>query len=86
MSGRRTNLDFDLQEPKTDRASGSLQGESLWEKIIELSSAGIVLIVEFAKKIPGFLSLSTSDQITLLRAACLEIMVRTVEIVVARYV
>ncbi|RUS77161.1 hypothetical protein EGW08_015068 [Elysia chlorotica] len=58
-----------------DRVTASLQGESLWEKIIELSSAGIVLIVEFAKKIPGFLSLSTSDQITLLRAACLEIMI-----------
>lgn len=47
----------------------------LWEKVTELSSAGIVKIVDFAKKIPGFSSLGTSDQITLLKAACLEIMV-----------
>ncbi|PVD38597.1 hypothetical protein C0Q70_01213 [Pomacea canaliculata] len=47
----------------------------LWEKVTELSSAGIVKIVDFAKKIPGFLSLSTSDQITLLKAACLEILI-----------
>ncbi|GFR85669.1 retinoic acid receptor [Elysia marginata] len=66
---------LNLQEVKADLESAALQGESLWEKIIELSSAGIVLIVEFAKKIPGFLSLSTADQITLLRAACLEIMI-----------
>ena len=48
----------------------------LWEKITELSSRGIIKIVDFAKKIPGFLGLPTSDQITLLKAACLEIMVR----------
>lgn len=54
----------------------------LWEKVTELSSAGIVKIVDFAKKIPGFLSLSTSDQITLLKAACLEILVRR-EVIIA---
>ena len=48
----------------------------LWDKVTELSSKGIIKIVEFAKKMPGFTSLSTSDQITLLKAACLEIMVR----------
>ena len=47
----------------------------LWEKVTELSSKGIIKIVEFAKKVPGFVSLSTSDQITLLKAACLEVMV-----------
>ncbi|KAJ8320416.1 hypothetical protein KUTeg_002003 [Tegillarca granosa] len=46
----------------------------LWEKVTEMSSKGIIKIVEFAKKIPGFATLSTSDQITLLKAACLEIM------------
>ncbi|XP_076454465.1 retinoic acid receptor alpha-like isoform X1 [Babylonia areolata] len=54
---------------------GSEQVGFLWEKVTELSSAAIVKIVDFAKKIPGFLSLSTSDQITLLKAACLEIMI-----------
>ncbi|XP_046555477.1 retinoic acid receptor alpha-A-like isoform X2 [Haliotis rubra] len=47
----------------------------LWERISELSSDGIVKIVDFAKKLPGFSSLSQSDQITLLKAACLEIMI-----------
>lgn len=47
----------------------------LWEKVTELSSKGIIKIVEFAKKVPGFATLSTSDQITLLKAACLEIMI-----------
>lgn len=47
----------------------------LWEKITELSSRGIIKIVDFAKKIPGFCSFSTTDQITLLKASCLEIMV-----------
>ena len=61
-----------LQDKTSD---GSGQAGFLWEKVTELSSAGIVKIVDFAKKIPGFLTLSTSDQITLLKAACLEIMV-----------
>ncbi|XP_021341357.1 retinoic acid receptor alpha-A-like isoform X1 [Mizuhopecten yessoensis] len=47
----------------------------LWERVTELSSKGIIKIVEFAKKISGFTSLSSSDQITLLKAACLEIMI-----------
>ncbi|XP_046377647.1 retinoic acid receptor RXR-alpha-A-like isoform X1 [Haliotis rufescens] len=47
----------------------------LWERISELSSDGIVKIVDFAKKLPGFSTLSQSDQITLLKAACLEIMI-----------
>ncbi|ESO98546.1 hypothetical protein LOTGIDRAFT_142734 [Lottia gigantea] len=50
-------------------------GNKLWDKISLLSSGGIVKIVDFAKKINGFSSLCTSDQITLLKAACLEIMI-----------
>ena len=47
-----------------------------WENVHELNSEGIVKVVEFAKKIPSFLELSVSDQITLLKASCLEVMVR----------
>jgi len=47
----------------------------LWERVAELSTEGITRIVEFGKQVPGFTQLSTSDQITLLKAACLEIMV-----------
>lgn len=52
-----------------------MEKSMLWDKVTELSSKGIIKIVEFAKKMPGFTSLSTSDQITLLKAACLEIMI-----------
>ncbi|XP_057244996.1 retinoic acid receptor gamma-A-like, partial [Malurus melanocephalus] len=37
----------------------------------------IIKIVEFAKRLPGFTGLSMADQITLLKAACLDILVRT---------
>nr|AIB06349.1 retinoic acid receptor [Nucella lapillus] len=62
-------------EVRSPDQKGSEQVGFLWEKVTELSSAAIVKIVDFAKKIPGFLTLSTSDQITLLKAACLEIMI-----------
>ena len=63
-----------FQEQKKELTAENIM---LWEKITELSSRGILKIVDFAKKIPGFLTLPTSDQITLLKAACLEIMVGT---------
>lgn len=65
-----------MQELSGDASSKQIG--FLWEKVTDLSSAGIVKIVDFAKKIPGFLSLPSSDQITLLKAACLEIMVGAV--------
>ncbi|KAK3587046.1 hypothetical protein CHS0354_008072 [Potamilus streckersoni] len=63
------------KEIKTEKKDISPETLLLWEKITDLSSGGIIRIVDFAKKIPGFLSLSSSDQITLLKAACLEIMI-----------
>lgn len=63
------NVNFLQQNQKKEKSM-------LWDKVTELSSKGIIKIVEFAKKMPGFTSLSTSYQITLLNAACLEIMVR----------
>jgi len=47
----------------------------LWEKVSELSTNAIVKIVEFSKRVPGFSELNSSDQVVLLKAACLEIMV-----------
>nr|XP_032807244.1 retinoic acid receptor beta-like isoform X1 [Petromyzon marinus]XP_032807245.1 retinoic acid receptor beta-like isoform X1 [Petromyzon marinus]XP_032807246.1 retinoic acid receptor beta-like isoform X1 [Petromyzon marinus]XP_032807247.1 retinoic acid receptor beta-like isoform X1 [Petromyzon marinus] len=47
----------------------------LWDKFSELSTKCIVKIVEFAKRLPGFPSLTIADQITLLKAACLEILI-----------
>uniref|UniRef100_A0A8C4N7U0 Retinoic acid receptor gamma n=1 Tax=Eptatretus burgeri TaxID=7764 RepID=A0A8C4N7U0_EPTBU len=48
---------------------------SLWDKFSELATKCIVKIVEFAKHLPGFVGLSIADQITLLKAACLDILI-----------
>lgn len=48
----------------------------LWDKFSELATKCIIKIVEFAKRLPGFTALSMADQITLLKAACLDILVR----------
>ncbi|XP_046291620.1 retinoic acid receptor gamma isoform X1 [Marmota monax] len=46
----------------------------LWDKFSELATKCIIKIVEFAKRLPGFTGLSIADQITLLKAACLDIL------------
>ncbi|KAJ8789705.1 hypothetical protein J1605_004839 [Eschrichtius robustus] len=48
----------------------------LWDKFSELATKCIIKIVEFAKRLPGFTGLTIADQITLLKAACLDILVR----------
>lgn len=49
----------------------------LWDKFSELSTKCIIKTVEFAKQLPGFTTLTIADQITLLKAACLDILVRS---------
>ncbi|EMP33848.1 Retinoic acid receptor alpha [Chelonia mydas] len=46
----------------------------LWDKFSELSTKCIIKTVEFAKQLPGFTTLTIADQITLLKAACLDIL------------
>nr|XP_014347533.1 PREDICTED: retinoic acid receptor gamma [Latimeria chalumnae] len=46
----------------------------LWDKFSELATKCIIKIVEFAKRLPGFTTLTIADQITLLKAACLDIL------------
>ncbi|KAM9444418.1 retinoic acid receptor gamma-B isoform 2-T2 [Clarias gariepinus] len=46
----------------------------LWDKFSELSTKCIIKIVQFAKHLPGFTSLTIADQITLLKSACLDIL------------
>ncbi|XP_033629028.1 retinoic acid receptor beta-like isoform X1 [Asterias rubens] len=48
---------------------------TLFNYVTDMSSKAIIMVVDFAKKLPGFLTLTTQDQITLLKAACLEIMI-----------
>ncbi|KAK4826772.1 hypothetical protein QYF61_011399 [Mycteria americana] len=50
----------------------------LWDKFSELATKCIIKIVEFAKRLPGFTSLTIADQITLLKAACLDILGRAI--------
>nr|6EU9_A Chain A, Retinoic acid receptor [Platynereis dumerilii]6EU9_B Chain B, Retinoic acid receptor [Platynereis dumerilii]6EU9_C Chain C, Retinoic acid receptor [Platynereis dumerilii]6EU9_D Chain D, Retinoic acid receptor [Platynereis dumerilii] len=47
----------------------------LWERVSELSTKAIANVVDFGKQVPVFTQLSTNDQITLLKAACLEIII-----------
>ncbi|KAJ8367358.1 hypothetical protein AAFF_G00320570 [Aldrovandia affinis] len=47
----------------------------LWDKFSELATKCIIKIVEFAKRVPGFSGLTIADQITLLKAACLDILI-----------
>ncbi|XP_077667390.1 retinoic acid receptor beta isoform X3 [Eretmochelys imbricata] len=51
----------------------------LWDKFSELATKCIIKIVEFAKRLPGFTSLTIADQITLLKAACLDILLLPLE-------
>nr|ALQ43970.1 retinoic acid receptor [Patella vulgata] len=69
------NTEESPSENGKEKEGGEKNGSKLWDKISLLSSGGIVKIVDFAKKLNGFSSLCTSDQITLLKAACLEIMI-----------
>ncbi|XP_077431284.1 retinoic acid receptor beta-like isoform X2 [Vanacampus margaritifer] len=54
----------------------------LWDKFSELATRCIVKVVEFAKRVPGFTGLNMADQITLLRAACLDMLILRIS---ARY-
>nr|XP_023687120.1 retinoic acid receptor gamma-like isoform X1 [Paramormyrops kingsleyae] len=50
----------------------------LWDKFSELSTKCIIKIVEFAKRLPGFTTLTIADQITLLKSACLDILMHKI--------
>lgn len=47
----------------------------LWDKFSELATKCIIKVVEFAKRVPGFTGLTMADQITLLKTACLDILI-----------
>lgn len=65
-----------LSSPQNSSADHRVQLDlGLWDKFSELATKCIIKIVEFAKRLPGFTGLSIADQITLLKAACLDILV-----------
>ncbi|KAM9805280.1 retinoic acid receptor beta-like [Syngnathus typhle] len=47
----------------------------LWDKFSDLATRCIIKVVEFAKRVPGFTGLNMADQITLLRSACLDMLI-----------
>ncbi|XP_039266672.1 retinoic acid receptor beta-like [Styela clava] len=47
---------------------------NLWDEFCDRSAKCIVNIVQFAKRVPGFDECSTPDQVIMLKAACLDIL------------
>nr|AVD96648.1 retinoic acid receptor isoform 1 [Holothuria glaberrima] len=79
----KAHSDTFLTDPKNGSFSVPIQpagdpdtdtDTSMLDCVTTVSTRAIVMVVDFAKKLPGFLSLSTPDQITLLKASCLEIL------------
>lgn len=72
-------LQDDEEEGVPNHPVSNFKGQDIdmvmFDYVTDMSSRAIVMVVDFAKKLPGFLSLSTQDQITLLKASCLDIMV-----------
>ncbi|XP_014678004.1 PREDICTED: retinoic acid receptor alpha-like [Priapulus caudatus] len=78
MPGMKEELYQSATTDSSPRMEAALGGDVqmvIWEKVTELSSRGITMIVDFAKKVPGFLSINMTDQICLLKSSCLEIMI-----------
>lgn len=73
------SLQDDEEEGVPNHPVSNFKGQDIdmvmFDYVTDMSSRAIVMVVDFAKKLPGFLSLSTQDQITLLKASCLDIMV-----------
>lgn len=72
----RSNGDKSSKVNVKDKVDEALEkGTLVWGILKELSTRGLVQIVEFAKRTPSFNSITTSDQIVLIKAALLEILV-----------
>ncbi|KAI4811809.1 hypothetical protein KUCAC02_014681 [Chaenocephalus aceratus] len=62
--------------PKNSSCDHRIQLDlGLWDKFSELATKCIIKVVEFAKRVPGFTGLTIADQITLLKTACLDILI-----------
>lgn len=70
------DLNFSFSQTNSSERRVALDVD-LWDKFSELSTKCIIKTVEFAKQLPGFVTLTIADQITLLKAACLDILVIT---------
>uniref|UniRef100_A0A8B9FZA4 Nuclear receptor ROR-beta-like protein n=1 Tax=Amazona collaria TaxID=241587 RepID=A0A8B9FZA4_9PSIT len=67
-------LAWSLYSPEEVRALQSKSCEAMWQQCSLHISNAIQYVVEFAKRIDGFMELCQNDQIILLKAGCLEVL------------
>ncbi|XP_025932298.1 nuclear receptor ROR-beta-like [Apteryx rowi] len=67
-------LAWTLYSPEEIRALQSKSCEAVWQQCSLQISNAIQYVVEFAKRIDGFMELCQNDQIILLKAGCLEVL------------
>uniref|UniRef100_A0A669QV73 RAR related orphan receptor B n=1 Tax=Phasianus colchicus TaxID=9054 RepID=A0A669QV73_PHACC len=68
------HLAWSLYSPEEVRALQSKSCEAMWQQCSLHISNAIQYVVEFAKRIDGFMELCQNDQIILLKAGCLEVL------------
>ncbi|XP_065508514.1 nuclear receptor ROR-beta-like [Caloenas nicobarica] len=68
------HLAWSLYSPEEVRALQSKSCEAMWQQCSLQISNAIQYVVEFAKRIDGFMELCQNDQIILLKAGCLEVL------------
>ncbi|XP_032296851.1 nuclear receptor ROR-beta-like isoform X2 [Coturnix japonica] len=68
------HLAWSLYSPEEIRALQSKSCEAMWQQCSLHISNAIQYVVEFAKRIDGFMELCQNDQIILLKAGCLEVL------------
>ncbi|KAG5847802.1 hypothetical protein ANANG_G00130070 [Anguilla anguilla] len=67
-------LTWNLYTPEETRAFQGKSAEWMWQQCAHHITNAIQYVVEFAKRIPGFMDLCQNDQIILLKAGCLEVL------------
>ncbi|XP_015221274.1 RAR-related orphan receptor C a isoform X2 [Lepisosteus oculatus] len=67
-------LTWTLYTPEETRAFQSKSAEAMWQQCAHHITNAIQYVVEFAKRITGFMDLCQNDQIILLKAGCLEVL------------
>ncbi|KAI1883184.1 hypothetical protein AGOR_G00242600 [Albula goreensis] len=65
---------WNLYTPEETRAFQNKSAEWMWQQCAHHITNAIQYVVEFAKRISGFMDLCQNDQIILLKAGCLEVL------------
>ncbi|KAL4634734.1 semaphorin-6B-like [Arapaima gigas] len=67
-------LTWTLYTPEETRTFQNKSAEAMWQKCAMHITNAIQYVVEFAKRITGFMDLCQNDQIILLKAGCLDVL------------